>query len=327
MPLPKTSPYEFPLHLSSDRVGHLASSRPLVAEPTVAPPSTGLDAAGSLRALLDDQVAAVQAADGRLRTNGQAGIHRMRVALRRLRSTLTTFRPFLDQSSEGLRSELRWFASELSPARDAEVLRARFAAACAEDPLLGPDALADLDPFLQLEDRTATAHAESAWASDRYSHLAGSLVRLFASELITLDPGVSVQQAFVPLVADELRRVRRRADQVDGNGDRDELVHELRKATKRARYTSEVLLPLDRKRAAKLGRRLERLQILLGDRQDSTVARGFLEELLRDAELEPRATESVERLLARERAVTAGLDERLPAAILKATRPGRLLPL
>jgi CHAD domain-containing protein len=327
MTLPETSHHESRVHLSSDRAVHRATSRPLVPEPTVAPPSTGLAAAESLRALLDDQVAAVQAADGRLRTNGRAGIHRMRVALRRLRSTLTTFRPFLDQSSEELRSELRWFASELSPARDAEVLRARLVTACAEDPLLGPDALADLDPFLKLQERTATARAESAWGSDRYDHLAGSLVRLFASELITLEPGVSVQQAFVPLVADELRRVRRRADQVDGSGDRDELVHDLRKATKRARYTSEVLLPLDRKRATKLGKRLERLQILLGDRQDSTVARGFLEELLSGAELEPRATESVERLLARERAVTTGLDERLPAAIVKATRPGRLLPL
>ncbi len=269
----------------------------------------------------------MQAADGRLRTNGQTGIHRMRVALRRLRSTLTTFRPFLDPSSEELRSEVRWFASELSPARDAEVLRARLAGACSDDPLLGPDTLAVLDPFLRVEEGAATARAENAWASDRYSHLAASLVRLFASELITLDPGVTAQEAFVPLVADEVRRVRRRAEQVEGSGDRDELVHELRKATKRARYTSEVLIPLDRKRAAKLGKRLERLQILLGDRQDSTVARGFLEALQRRAELSPDAAASVERLLAREHAATAALDERLPAAIAKATRPGRLLPV
>jgi CHAD domain-containing protein len=317
--------------VSSSRAGLPATHRlrPLVPDRTVSSPSTaarGTDAAGALRTLLDDQVAAVQAADGRLGTSGRPGIHRMRVALRRLRSTLTTFRPFLDESSEPLREELRWFASELSPARDAEVLRARLEAACAEDTLLGPRALADLDPFLLVEEQAAAARAEDAWGSERYDALAASLVRLFASELITLEPGVTVEEAFVPLVADEVRRVRRRAERIEGSGDRDELVHELRKATKRARYTSEALIPFQRKRAVKLGRRLERLQILLGDRQDSTVARGFLERLRDGDRLDPHGVETVGRLLARERAATAGLDERLPTVVAKATRPGRLLP-
>lgn len=293
---------------------------------TLSVPTTGQDAAAALRALLDEQIAAVQSADGRMRTNGQAGIHRMRVALRRLRSTLITFGPFLDQSSGELRSELRWFASELSPARDAEVLRARLAAACVDDPLLGDDALADLDPFLLSAELDASARAEGAWTSDRYDELAASLVRLFASELITLDPGVTAEEAFVPLVAEEVRRVRRRAERIERTEERDELVHDLRKATKRARYTSELLIPLHHKRAVKLGARLERLQILLGDRQDSTVARQFLERLLDGGELPPHAATTVGRLLAREHAATAALDERLPAAVDKATRPRRLLP-
>ncbi len=103
-------------------------------------------------------------------------------------------------------------------------------------------------------------------------------------------------------------------------------MHELRKATKRARYTSEVLVPFEPKRAAKLGRRLETLQVLLGDRQDSTVARRYLSRLRDSGELDEQGTELVERLLARERATTASLDERLPGAVAKATRPGRLVP-
>jgi CHAD domain-containing protein len=242
-----------------------------------------------------------------------------------LRSTLTAFQPFLDDSFQGLRDELRWFASELSPARDAEVLRARLEAACAHDPRLGADALQVLEPFLAAEQKEASARAEEAWGSDRYGELAASLVRLFASELITFAPDVSAEDAFVPLVADELRRVRRRAEQVEeGGGDRDELVHALRKATKRARYTSEVLIPFQRKRAAKLGRRLEKLQMVLGDRQDSVVAREFLQRLRDSGELDEHGNETVERLLTRERSLTASVDERLPAAVARATRAGRL---
>jgi CHAD domain-containing protein len=283
-------------------------------------------ASAALRTLLDDQVTAVQAADGGLRTSGWSGIHRMRVALRRLRSTLTAFRPFLDGSVEGLRDELRWFASELSPARDAEVLRARFEAACADDPLLGTGALAVHDPGLVAEELEASGRAEEAWASARYADLAASLVRLCGSELITVDPGVSAEEAFLPLVAEEMRRVRRRAEQVEDGGDRDEQLHELRKATKRARYTSEALIPFQPKRAKKLARRLEKLQILLGDRQDSTVARQFLHRVRDSGGLDEHGQEVVERLLARERASTASIDERLPGALAKATRPGRLLP-
>lgn len=306
------------------------SSRPstLSATGTATAPST---ASAALHALLDDQVAAVQAADGRVRTGGRSGIHRMRVALRRLRSTLTTFRPFLDDSVDGLRHELRWFASELGPARDAEVLRARLSAACAEDPGLGSDALAVLDRFLSAGERDAQVRAENAWGSQRHGDLSAALVRLFASDLVTLDPHVGALDAFVPLVRDEVRRVRRRAERVgdpdDGSRDtdRDELVHDLRKATKRARYTSEVLLPFDRRPAAKLGRRLERLQVLLGDRQDSAVAREYLQGLLDTGDLNGHGTQVVERLLERERATTVRLDEKLPHRVEKATRPLRLL--
>jgi CHAD domain-containing protein len=287
--------------------------------------ATRVSASTALHTLLDEQVAAIQAADGRLRTGGRSGVHRMRVALRRLRSTLSTFRPCLDDSVDGLRQELRWFASELSPARDAEVLRARLAAACADDPRLGSAAFEALEPFLELEERNAQAAAEEAWGSDRYAALSAALVRLFASELITLDGQVEPLEAFAPVVAAEVDKVRRRAEQTAAAGDRDELVHQLRKATKRARYATEVLLPFERKPAAKLARRLERLQVLLGDRQDSAVARGYLHRLLGDGGLDRHGTEVVERLLVHEAAVTAGLDERLPYAVERATRPGRLL--
>ncbi len=54
------------------------------------------------------------------------GVHDLRVAMRRTRSLLSTFRRQLD-AEEGprLREELRWAGGELSPVRDLEVVHER----------------------------------------------------------------------------------------------------------------------------------------------------------------------------------------------------------
>src|SRR6266508_3298668 len=53
------------------------------------------------------------------------GVHQMRVATRRLRADLRTFRPVLDREwSEPLRNELRWLGRSLGAVRDADVMLA-----------------------------------------------------------------------------------------------------------------------------------------------------------------------------------------------------------
>src|SRR5205814_5216193 len=53
-------------------------------------------------------------------------VHQARVATRRLRPDLRTFRPLLDQArSEALRDELKWLADLLGANRDADVLMER----------------------------------------------------------------------------------------------------------------------------------------------------------------------------------------------------------
>ncbi len=56
-------------------------------------------------------------------TDDAEAVHKARVATRRLRSDLRTFRPILDQGwSEPLRTELKWLGSLLGAVRDADVL-------------------------------------------------------------------------------------------------------------------------------------------------------------------------------------------------------------
>ena len=58
--------------------------------------------------------------DPRVRRDEPDSVHKMRVATRRLRSTLKTFRPLWDRATtDRLRAELRWLAEVLGPVRDA----------------------------------------------------------------------------------------------------------------------------------------------------------------------------------------------------------------
>ena len=83
----------------------------------------------------------------------------MRVATRRLRSALATFRPLLDrEQTEPLREELKWIAGMLGAARDAEVMQERLTGLLSEQPVelvIGP-----VQQHIDRELRTAyrTAH-------------------------------------------------------------------------------------------------------------------------------------------------------------------------
>ena len=80
---------------------------------------------------LTQQVDQILVNDLRVRLDTPDSVHQMRVASRRLRSALQTFKPVLSpQVVTPLRAELRWLAGELGVARDAEVLRDRMPQPC-----------------------------------------------------------------------------------------------------------------------------------------------------------------------------------------------------
>jgi len=77
------------------------------------------------------------------------------------------------------------------------------------------------------------------------------------------------------------RRVTRlvRAGAPDDPARRDEWYHEIRKAAKRLRYAGESVAPAFGKPADDLAKRAEDLQEMLGEHQDSVVARAALRDL------------------------------------------------
>ena len=88
------------------------------------------------RAYAGAQVQAIRERDPEVRRDVPDSIHKFRVATRRLRSALATYRPVVDrEAGDQIRAELKWLAGELGVARDAEVQREHFAAEVAEQPV------------------------------------------------------------------------------------------------------------------------------------------------------------------------------------------------
>ncbi|MFU8870602.1 CHAD domain-containing protein [Micromonospora sp. SL4-19] len=223
------------------------------------------------------------------RSGDEDAVHDMRVAARRLRSTLRTFRGLWDRrESERLRAELRWLGGQLGPVRDGQVMAARLADAVRAEPdelVLGPVA-ARLAGRFAAELAAALDNLRVALDSGRYTDL---LRRLDA-----LVEGPTARTVDARWVARRVRRAVARADERldralsagraerEATGGTDDLaLHEARKADKAARYAVEVREPAVGKPATRLVARLKELQDLLGAHQDSVVTR---EVLLRQAE-------------------------------------------
>lgn len=221
-------------------------------------------------------------------------VHQVRVASRRLRSALKTFRPVLDRTRVRLvRDELRWYAGVLGGARDAEVLRERLAGAARADAGWAGSAADDGAPDeaeatalaieAELGEEHARAHAEVVEALDgeRYRALVAAVEALVADPPLTTQGRLPASQVLLRRVRRthrELRELVEAALDTPPGEERDVAVHEARKAGKRARYAAEALSPVWPE-AAEYAKATKRLQTDLGDHQDSVVARAALHRL------------------------------------------------
>ena len=119
--------------------------------------------------------------DPLVRADAPDAVHAMRVAIRRLRSALATYRPLLDrQVTDPLRIDLRWISGVLGDARDAEVLRERLLADL--DDLPPEDVRGPIRDFLDEElakaYRRAHERAVESMSTDRYLGLLDRLDQL-----------------------------------------------------------------------------------------------------------------------------------------------------
>jgi CHAD domain-containing protein len=234
---------------------------------------------------LRGQVEELIARDRGARTDEPDAVHKMRVATRRLRSALSTYRPLLDrEQTDPIRDELKWLGAELGEPRDAEVMRDRISQLAAGQPdelLLGP-VHRRIDIEMGRRHQTAHAALVKALGKRRYLRLLDTLDDLLADPPFTGKAKRKAKRVLPAMVARATRRVDRavaEADAATTEEERDLRLHEVRKSAKRARYAAESVAPVFGKPARRLAKRMEKLQEVLGEHQDSVVTRGVLREL------------------------------------------------
>lgn len=253
------------------------------------PPRTGVGehatAGEVVLAYLAEQADAIRAMDPQVRRNAPDSVHSMRVACRRMRSSMQSFRTVLDRRrTDVLVEELRWLAGQLGGARDLEVQEERISAAVGALPpefAMGPVA-AQVTRFFSRRRVEASHTADEALNGDRYLALLDAIDALLADPPLTPAAGAPAREVLPAAVARAVKRTRRAlraADATSPGPERDEHLHEMRKAAKRLRYAAEAVRPVRAKKAKRLVKQVKAVQELLGEHQDSVVARGLLREL------------------------------------------------
>jgi CHAD domain-containing protein len=232
-----------------------------------------------------EQVDALISKDRGVRSDEPDAVHQMRVATRRLRSVLATYRRLFEGGrTEPLRGELAWLGAALGKPRDAEVLRDRLRGAVSKLPdelVLGP-VIKRIE--LEMGERHRVGHAELVRAldDDRYLALLDAFDDLLAGPPFTDRAQRPARRELPGHVLRTCRRVDRTADAADKAttvADRELRLHEVRKAAKRARYAAESVAPVFGKPAKRLAGRMEQLQEILGEHQDSVVARQTIRDI------------------------------------------------
>lgn len=283
--------------------------------------------AGSVvQAHLGEQVDELVLRDPQVRRDTPDAVHKMRVATRRLRSALRTFRPLLDRTrTDPLRDELSWLADVLGAVRDVEVMRARVLAMVEAEPdelVLGPVARR-VESVLGRRYRLAHATALRALDGDRYVRLLDALAALVADPPFDEAARGSADDVLPGLVRRQwkhLDEAMRAAEAASGTA-QDELLHEARKRAKAARYAAEsvagVFGPAKRFAAA-----MEELQEVLGEHQDGVVTREVLRELGAGASRSGENGFTFGRLHALEQSRAEAAVVRWPQVRKKVSKPG-----
>ncbi|MCT2590447.1 CYTH and CHAD domain-containing protein [Streptomyces sp. N2-109] len=280
------------------------------------------------------QVAALVELDPAVRRDLPDSVHRMRVATRRLRSCFRSYGRFLDRAvTDPLGDELKWLAGELGYDRDREVLTARLSERIGELPrplLLGP-VRGRLRTFSH--SRRAGTRSQLIAVLDGRRHLAllDALDALLAAPpLLPQAAAVASGPALAKVVDRDVERLAVRVREAIGappGEARDTAMHSARKAAKRARYAAEAARPAYGRTAKRYAARMTSVQELLGEHQDSVLARQALREIALQAHAAGEQSFSYGVMYEREVARAAECERELPDlwhAVLAALRTSPL---
>jgi triphosphatase len=210
-------------------------------------------------------------------------VHQMRVAIRRLRAALSTFRKLLPKNQrQWAAEELHWLGNILGDARNLDVFRSTLLAP-AKEALAGKIDTRVLERAVERRRRVAQSAVKTALGSTRYTGLVLRLMRWFEAREWRHSGNLDDLQRTIgdvaPAMLDRRRRtVRRRRKGFSSQSAKQR--HELRLALKKLRYTADLFAGLFPKKAAgQFIVRLKHLQDELGAANDLQVGKSLVVEL------------------------------------------------
>ena len=213
-------------------------------------------------------------------------VHQLRVAARRLRSGLATFRPVVEDAAyEGVKAELRWLARAFDQARNLDVFAAEVLepAAAMDTPPAGLPALAEA--VAAAREATRKAAGETATSVRFRSLMIEATAWAETGEWLTHDAGHEPARAYSGRTLERRRRkLLKRGRHLETRDDAAR--HEVRIQAKKLRYAAEGFASLyAEKKVDRMVERLKALQDALGQLNDIATA----ETLFTGLDLTPEA--------------------------------------
>ena len=207
------------------------------------------------------------------------GVHKMRVATRRLRSALRAFKKVLPASIRSFNREFKWLAAALGGVRDLDVARGNLPHFLSELPPEDAAHMNDYQQFLADQWQEERRRLLACLTSRRYGRLKTGFAQLLERgpsmrDMETLG-SVTIGDAAQLLIGRRYRGVLRRGREITSVSS-DESLHALRIQCKRLRYLLEFFRPAYGELLKAETRRLKKLQDVLGDFQDACVASQLL---------------------------------------------------
>jgi CHAD domain-containing protein len=290
-------------------------------------PRRSSSAGDVVQAYLRQQAHTMMSLEPMVRADEFDSVHQMRVATRRLRAALRSFGTVIPRSdTDHLAGELKWLGGLLGAARDGQVLPAHLQASLRPVPaelLIGPVQARIQGHFAPLR-ASAREEVLEAFDSPRYAALLAGLDRLVTGPLPgpqAAAPARDVLPAAVERAYRQTRKRMRRARRAPRGQARDLALHQARKSAKRARYAAEAASPAIGKQARKFARQMKKLQTVLGDHQDTVIARQAARGLGIGAHLAGENAFTYGLLYERERHQAARLRHRARTTWKRASRP------
>lgn len=331
----------------STALGHTVHTAPLpphLAAEHIDPDSPAAAVVVALRAQRDQIVAW----EPRVRADEWDSVHQLRVATREMRSLLETFEGILEgEQLATLEQELKETAAVLGVARDAEVVEERFLELLDTDEseLIDATARTHIEQDMRADYQVAHAEIVEMLNSERFLAMLDSIDQLLADPPVAGskpaegaegtegtegaegeegaqgEPGeVNSREIMLEHLEGAYKKVKKRDKKVDEyyhdteltRHEREEYVHDVRKAVKKLRYATSAADAAGIK-TGRLAKAAKDMQTVLGDFQDAVTSRDRVQRLAEEARERGEDTFAYgilyQRELARGEAALAGYDE------------------